>query len=484
MSSGSVLWSEVIVKRTAYYLSLVSIGLVIAGVVLVIIYHSLYVGLPYGLVVTGYTLLTLGSVLMFILRFSRVILVSRTKWFVDNVVVERIVDREVDENRSVVVRIAVKPGRKGSPLEVVVRDNPPRHFSILEGGRVWSGLLYPGKCFRLEYTVEPLMGSHVFGSIDVEISDPLGLYKSILSIPQYSYVRVLPAIIVSPKDIVLNLESLVPGGLTLTHTPGVGVEYFFTREYRYGDDYRFIDWKATARTRSIMVKEFEREAFLNILFYMIITPSLYRGVRGCTELEYLSRIVSTLSNYLAYRGDNYALGYIVSTSKPTKCFTGYGRGYGHTYVVRKTLADIPWIENLRFHDILDDIVNDLYRCVRRDKTIVILLTDFNNNIVFTEGLVSRLRELLLKGHELIVILPDPILFTSESIRKHLTSIGREDLVEAMEKLYIEYHRFDRRIFDDIKGLLSRSGYKVVHTTPYKTVIEIARYIELLRRYYG
>ncbi len=478
------LWSEVIIHKRTCYLSTASTTMVIAGVVLAIIYHGLYIGIPWELSLIAYTLLSIGTTLLFITRLSRIIIVSRTKRFIENVDVNRIVDEEVSEGEKLLVNIEVSTRDHGSPLNVLLKDTPPKLFNLVDGGTIWRGTLYPNSKLLLEYSLDPVMGSHLFDYIELRISDPFKLYTSVINIPCIKNVRILPKILIDPREIVLNLESLIPGGLTLTHTPGVGVEYFFTREYRFGDDYRFIDWKATARTREVMVKEFEREAFLNILFYMIITPSLYRGVRGTTEFEYLSRITSTLANYLAFRGDNFALGYVITTSRPTKYFSGYGRGYGHVYVVRKILADIPWIEKLRFHDVVDEVIDDLYRYVRRDKTIVIILADFNNNLLFSENIAVNTRNLLRRGHELIYILPDPILFASETIRKHLVSVGRRELAEPMERVYRVYHSFDRKVFEDIKGVLKSHGFKVVHTTPYKTILEIVGYIELLRRYYG
>ena len=47
------------------------------------------------------------------------------------------------------------------------------------------------------------------------------------------------------------------------------------RDYKPGDRFSWIDWKATARTNNIMTKEFEQQRSHNIMIFMDRTPSLY-----------------------------------------------------------------------------------------------------------------------------------------------------------------------------------------------------------------
>ena len=56
---------------------------------------------------------------------------------------------------------------------------------------------------------------------------------------------------------------------------GLGVEYESVREYRFGDDYRKIDWSITARTpakpgedQPLFMKEYREEKNLNVLLIL------------------------------------------------------------------------------------------------------------------------------------------------------------------------------------------------------------------------
>ena len=57
---------------------------------------------------------------------------------------------------------------------------------------------------------------------------------------------------------------------TKDSTISVGV-----RDYKHGDRFSWIDWKATARTNNIMTKEFEQQRSHNIMIFIDRTESLY-----------------------------------------------------------------------------------------------------------------------------------------------------------------------------------------------------------------
>jgi len=69
-----------------------------------------------------------------------------------------------------------------------------------------------------------------------------------------AYPRVLPWVIEAVR--MLGAAGGGEGGGRRRATAGRGDEYYQTREYEFGDSTRRVDWKATARTHKLMVKEF------------------------------------------------------------------------------------------------------------------------------------------------------------------------------------------------------------------------------------
>ena len=80
---------------------------------------------------------------------------------------------------------------------------------------------------------------------------------------------------------------------TKDSTISVGV-----RDYKPGDRFSWIDWKATARTNNIMTKEFEQQRSHNIMIFIDRTESPIRISRhiyclycqGCIEAKFTSVI--------------------------------------------------------------------------------------------------------------------------------------------------------------------------------------------------
>ncbi len=479
---------SIIVSSRAKNLSFTSYVLIIIGLALSIIYTGLYgVDNIFSYVGTGF--LAIGSSISIVLMIVKNIVLSTTASIVKNTKWRRIVVNEVSENELVNVRITCSLEETENighnPLVFLkIIDNPPELFRVKGSTELVTSVDQLGNTV-LSYTLSPVLGTHYFSSINLFVEDLFGLFKASIIVPEINSIRVLPKILIDPREIILNLESVVPGGTTLTRKPGPGLEYLFTREYQYGDDYRYIDWKAYARTRKLMVKVFEKEASLILLFYIIITPSLYHGVKEVTPIEFISRIITTLANYLAFRGDVFALGYIVSSSSAIKYFTGYSRGYKHVYVFRRILAEIPWYGEFYFKDTSDEVIEELHRRVKREKTVIILATDFNKDLLFADILANKLFDLKKLGHEIYIIIPDPLLFEEKAIERMLRESSRyRKYIDLFKKLsFIEHSRLSS-IYADIYKRLMEKGYYVIRSSPEETVLNIIHRIEYLRRYYG
>jgi len=88
---------------------------------------------------------------------------------------------------------------------------------------------------------------------------------------------------------------------------GRGLEFDGYREYTSNDDVRLIDWKASARSNKLLVKEFVEERNLNIFFLVDISSKMIFGSIDKLKYEYANDLVATLGYVGIASNDNIGL---------------------------------------------------------------------------------------------------------------------------------------------------------------------------------
>jgi uncharacterized protein (DUF58 family) len=120
-----------------------------------------------------------------------------------------------------------------------------------------SPLLQPGASSRLKFTIIPAeSGSFKISGSTLTLIDGRGLFASEVNYPQADSVDVHPGVGTKVPLTPFHLYGESPEALRKTTT---GVEYAGAREYVPGDEAQRVEWKATARHRKLMVKEFHPE---------------------------------------------------------------------------------------------------------------------------------------------------------------------------------------------------------------------------------
>ena len=154
----------------------------------------------------------------------------------------------------------------GQPLEVEVFDHLAEHmdFEFLPQ-RV---ALRPGEQTEFGYRVRPLQRGHFrFPRCELLLPSPLRLWQSRRFLEQASETRVYPdfarlygAQLMAVDDWLSQL------GVRQRQRRGLGLEFHQLREFRDGDTLRQIDWKATARKRTPIAREYQDERDQQIVF--------------------------------------------------------------------------------------------------------------------------------------------------------------------------------------------------------------------------
>ena len=218
----------------------------------------------------------------------------------------------------------------GRTLRAEIRDIAPTDFEsddllITSSGR---GLGVPPRgSGTVGYRVRPRhRGDYVFGQLHVRIEGPLGLVRRQRAIPGSAVrVRVYPSLRGLRRYELLARRGLMQeAGLKALRTPGASTEFERLREYVPDDEFRRINWKATARRGKPIVNQFEAERSQNVVLMLDAgrlmgaradLPSVDEGEQlvegevaaGLAKIDYVVNAALLLAYVAGLRGDRVAL---------------------------------------------------------------------------------------------------------------------------------------------------------------------------------
>jgi uncharacterized protein (DUF58 family) len=145
-------------------------------------------------------------------------------------------------------------------------------------------------------------GEHTFGPARIRSGDPVGLHQ------RFATVREEERLLVYPKLFglgALPVASQVPLGdeRAAANLMGDPSRTAGVREYRAGDPLRHIDWRATARGGSLLVRVFEPTAALRVAVFLDMrTPRHGPAGNGLDVMEFTVAVGASVVADLSGRG--------------------------------------------------------------------------------------------------------------------------------------------------------------------------------------
>lgn len=220
------------------------------------------------------------------------------------------VDRQHDARLSLGVEnkivVAVRH-RFARVVPVEIRDEPPHAFKT--GSLVLKGSIRPRQPWRATYSVYPLKrGDYRFGDINIRWQGPLGLVIRQSRIPAEDTVKVYPDLIgVKRFDLLLRQNRLQEFGLRHARLIGQGTEFERLREYQADDEYRHINWKATARRFRPVTTTYQTERSQNIIAVLDTGRMMQSPIGQMAKLDYAINATLLLAYVAAGLGDKVGL---------------------------------------------------------------------------------------------------------------------------------------------------------------------------------
>lgn len=202
-------------------------------------------------------------------------------------------------------RIKLMVANQGArELRYVLRDESPDEFQT--SASLLPGVVAPCGTARQEYTLKPFRrGEYAFGAINLRYRGVLGLLER-----QIQHCQTDPAI-VYPDILELRKHTLSARGTEQqtdrrTRLRG-GAEFERLREYTPDDEYRHIDWNATARVSKPIVRQYQTERNQNIMLVYDLGRQMTSPQGELLKVDYAINSGVVLGWVGSQRGENIGL---------------------------------------------------------------------------------------------------------------------------------------------------------------------------------
>ena len=188
-------------------------------------------------------------------------------------------------------------------VQMRLRDEPPA--GCVSDHYEFDLHLEPGREVVLPFHVTPWeRGATYFRGSFARVVCPLGLAEKWERLRTEQPVRVYPNVLALREfDLLKQKGRLTQIGIRKSRVRGLGTEFESLREYAEGDDYRKIDWKATARKGKLVVRQFEAERNQAVVIAIDVGRKMLGEVNGVTKLDHALDACLMLANAAAGAGD-------------------------------------------------------------------------------------------------------------------------------------------------------------------------------------
>jgi uncharacterized protein (DUF58 family) len=192
--------------------------------------------------------------------------------------------------------------RSQAELEFIIKDEPPVSFAAGVGSL--TGRIPAGAVARLKYTLNPpKRGDYSFGNINIRYRSRLGFFLRQFKVRgENNQIRVYPNILELRKyQLLARKGHLMEGGIKPSRVIGLGTDFESVRDYQVDDEFRHINWGASARRGRLVSNRYEVDKSQNILLV------LDAGRMMSGEVKHLSKLDHAInaSLLLGYVGVNW-----------------------------------------------------------------------------------------------------------------------------------------------------------------------------------
>lgn len=308
-------------------------------------------------------------------------------------------------------------------------------------------------------------GVYSFGHVRVFASTPIGLVQRRFTLCQPCDVKVYPSYLMLTRyELLAMSNNLAEMGIKKIRKVGNHTEFEQIKDYVSGDDFRLINWRATARTSRLMVNVYQDERSQQVFNIIDKGRVMQQAFRGMTYLDYAINASLVLS-YIAMRKEDKAG--VVTFSDHFEDFVPASRRTGHM----QNILEILYRQQTRFAESdYSALVAEVNQHITK-RSLLILYTNFANRISMERQLPYLLQ--LNRRHRLLVV-----FFEDHEVKDYLATRSDSD-EEYYRHVVAEQFAYEQRL---IVSSLKQRGILALLTTPEALSVDVLnKYLEIKTR---
>ncbi len=338
----------------------------------------------------------------------------------------------------ITVHVRLRSGFRPTPLWL--RDETPPSFDIASEERILRTVVRPSKESTVSYHLRPpRRGDYQFGDTHLRWGSMLGLLRRQASFATAVSVKVYPNLVdVKKYDLVVKRNRLWELGLRSARIFGNGSDFERLREYQPDDEYRRINWKATARRGKPISVEYETERSQNLVILLDIGRMMRSPVDDVARLDHAINAVLLLAYVAAKKGDRIGV-LTFADSVQTWIAPRGGKGQFHRMLEMLYAVQSQPIEpdyNAAF---------TYFAAKQRKRSLVLVFTDLTGSLS-TESLIAQMSRLRRQHLPLLINISDPtvIQLARQAIDNSETLHQRTVAEQLLEERKLSLERLRRQ----------------------------------------
>ncbi|NUM79441.1 DUF58 domain-containing protein [bacterium] len=287
-------------------------------------------------------------------------------------------------------------------LSLVIRDEPPDEFELRDV--IFKERLKRRERKELTYRVTPdQRGDYFFHQLNIACDGPIfGLIRRILVYQIGQSVKVYPNYKEIKKFELMSMRGkLAEIGMRPVKQYGLGTEFESLREYNPDDEYRRIDWNASARAGKLISMQYQLERSQQVMILIDAGRLMGTTSLGLSKLDHAINAALMLAHISVKRDDRVGLlvfsQAIQSYLAPKKNKSQLARMADQLYNVKSELVESDYGRAFEF-----------LKLKQKRRSLIVVFTEVLDRYA-SQILIKNLAMMYPKHLPLCVIMKDRLL---------------------------------------------------------------------------